>query len=104
MKADILKKSNNGAAEQWLIKPESPYEGHEYFIASATILTNSRDYSFINLVDRMMRRGSSDRETYLFGADADGTIVSWSELEGSQKGTIDIVKVLTDAGFEVNEV
>ena len=104
MKADILKKSNNGVAEQWLVKPESPYEGHEYFIVSAAILTNNQNYRFINLLDHMMGSGSSDRETYLFAADADGTVISWSELEGSQKGTVDIVQVLTDAGFEVNEV
>lgn len=43
-------------------------------------------------------------ETYLFPGDAEGYIVDFGELPGSQKGSIDIEQVLTEAGYLVMEV
>lgn len=38
-------------------------------------------------------------ETYIFPANEDGEVASWGELDGSQRGTLDHVSVLTDAGY-----
>lgn len=38
-------------------------------------------------------------ETYLFGANADGEIVSWAELPGSRKGDVSHADVLGNAGY-----
>lgn len=40
-------------------------------------------------------------ETYLFGSNVGGDVVDWTELPGSQKGTLSIEEVLADAGYEV---
>lgn len=43
-------------------------------------------------------------ETYIFGADEEGMIVNWSELEGSFKGALDHERALHNAGYEVEYV
>lgn len=40
-------------------------------------------------------------ETYIFAADEDGQIASWSELPGSMKGTLSHAEALEGAGYEV---
>lgn len=40
-------------------------------------------------------------ETYIFGADKDGKILSWAELSGSFRGAFDHVRALRDAGYEI---
>jgi hypothetical protein len=40
-------------------------------------------------------------ETYIFPADEDGEIVSWSEMEGSFRGELDIPKALALAGYSI---
>lgn len=42
-------------------------------------------------------------ETYIFAASEDGTVINWTELEGSQKGTLDHATALRDAGYEVRQ-
>lgn len=42
-------------------------------------------------------------ETYIFPADEAGTILSWGELDGSFKGSIDHRRALEGAGWEVQE-
>ena len=42
-------------------------------------------------------------ETYIFGADVHGTIVSWMDLPGSFKGSMDHAKALRNAGYEIME-
>jgi hypothetical protein len=56
----------------------------EYVIVSATIVAYSGP------------------ETYIFAADETGTVTDWSELSGSQRGPLDHVAVLRDAGYEVS--
>lgn len=55
---------------------------HEYIIASATTILGAP-------------------ETYLFPSNAEGEVVAWGELPGSQKGTLSHDQVLTDAGYFV---
>lgn len=45
----------------------------------------------------------SGPETYLFGATPEGDIVNWSELSGSQRGTLDHEQVIRDAGYTIEE-
>lgn len=40
-------------------------------------------------------------ETYIFGCDADGSNVDFSELDGSFQGGCDHVRALNGAGYEV---
>jgi hypothetical protein len=40
-------------------------------------------------------------ETYIFPSDAEGNILNWLELPGSQKNTDSHAKVLRDAGYKV---
>jgi hypothetical protein len=41
-------------------------------------------------------------ETYIFPANADGTVLDWGELDGSQKGNVSHDEALSDGGYEVN--
>ena len=38
-------------------------------------------------------------ETYIFPADADGNVLNWLELDGSQKGTLSHAIAIRDAGW-----
>ena len=40
-------------------------------------------------------------EVYLFPSDENGHVLDWSELRGSQRGTLDIEAVMRDAGFTI---
>jgi len=40
-------------------------------------------------------------ETYLFSSDDKGDILSWVELEGSEKGILNFTKPLKNAGYKV---
>lgn len=40
-------------------------------------------------------------ETYIFAADERGKVLSWAELVGSQRGTLDHEVALRAAGYEV---
>ena len=39
-------------------------------------------------------------ETYIFGANAEGAVVDWLDLPGSEKLTMSHSRVLTNAGYE----
>lgn len=43
----------------------------------------------------------SGPETYLFVCDQEGEVLDWLELPGSQKGILDVGRVLIDAGLRV---
>lgn len=38
-------------------------------------------------------------ETYIFGANSEGAVLNWTELEGSRKGTLSHKEVLKNAGY-----
>jgi hypothetical protein len=40
-------------------------------------------------------------ETYIFEGTEDGQIKNWSEMAGSERGTLDHAEVLRGAGYEV---
>jgi hypothetical protein len=43
----------------------------------------------------------SGAETYIFGADAEGKVLSWSELDGSYRGGLDHEEALRNAGYQI---
>ena len=43
----------------------------------------------------------SGPETYIFGADKNGKVLNWSELDGSRRGSYSHAAVLGFAGYEV---
>ena len=57
-------------------------------------MKNSEDESF----DYALFSGP---ETYIFGADAEGNVLRWGELEGSFRGDIDHARALRGAGYTV---
>lgn len=61
---------------------EPDHTGYEYVWVSAVITTTGP-------------------ETYIFGCDKDGEVLSWGELPGSQRGILDINFVLAQAGYKV---
>ena len=67
-----------------LYKLSKPLRDYEYVIASAATVLE---------VD----------ETYLFGSDETGKILSWSALPGSSRGIYNLEVALSDAGYEVRE-
>lgn len=78
--------SSNKSVKQSLYKMIPPHEGYDYVIASSLY--------------EMVGRHQLD-ETYLFGADVEGTIVNWGELSGSVKGTQSHAEALNHAGYAV---
>jgi hypothetical protein len=87
--AHILKKDLlTGVSVQWHVRLEPPLldswsnETYEYVLVSAANV-----YAF---------------ETYIFPSDETGKVTSWSELAGSQKGTVDHRQVLKDMGYEID--
>jgi hypothetical protein len=42
-------------------------------------------------------------ETYMFGADENGNIVDWSELEGSCRGTLEHKVCFQNIGYNIDE-
>ena len=67
--------------------PMKDYEGkkHKYVICST--------------VDAMF----TGIETLIFPADKEGKLISWSELDGSERGTISHERVLQNAGYELEQ-
>ena len=95
--AHKIKKLDSFRGEAELFRTEPPHEGHEYVAVSAI----KPKPTGITEIDSFP--GLLDPETYIFGANADGEVVSWSELPGSFKGAMDIPQALRNAGYEVKE-
>lgn len=76
----------NKNVKQSLYKMNPSHNGYEYVIAS----------SLFEVVG-----GHQLNETYLFGADKEGVILDWCELDGSMKGTQSHAEALNHAGYSV---
>lgn len=81
---------------------EPPLDGYEYVSVSARDMSEmtSRlasglqiptDYLGIDL----------EPETFIFGCNISGTVVSWAELEGSFRGEMNIARALQNAGYTI---
>jgi hypothetical protein len=80
--ATYIKNLTGFAGTAALYKLSSPLEGHNYVVVSS--------------VTRPI-----DPETYIFPADKRGDILDWSELRGSQHGTLNHADALKSAGYDV---
>jgi hypothetical protein len=65
----------------WGDEPGPPQ--YEYVVVSAAVAT------------------FSGAETYIFGSNERGEVVSWTELRGSMRGTLDHAAALENAGYQV---
>lgn len=73
---------------QILYKLNIPHQGHEFVIVSSV--------SFC--IDH------KGPETLIFGANADGEIVDWCGLQGSERNTISHRQVLRNAGYNIGKI
>lgn len=84
MTAKLLKDVSSafqGEAKVFRLSP--PMDGHEVVVASA------------------VNAFFSGPETYFFPSTEEGTVTDWGELSGSQRGTLNITKVLSEAGYTI---
>ncbi len=81
-KATLVKTLDGFRGDARLYRVDPPLEGNEFVVVSAVF-------------------AYSGPETYIFPSDADGEIVSWSELEGSLYDCVDHIKALNSAGYLV---
>lgn len=83
--------------EAILFRMEPPLEGHEYVVVSAVNPKPPEGMNFMRYADMFQP------ETYIFGADPDGHVIDWRELDGSFRGAMDIPRALAQAGYEIRE-
>lgn len=95
--AHKIKKLNDFRGEAELFRMEPPHEGHEYVVVSAVKPKPTGMPEIDNIP------GLLDPETYIFGADAAGVVVDWSDLPGSFRGAMDIPQALRNAGYVIGE-
>ncbi len=72
-----------------LYRMEPPHEGHEFVVVSA--------------LDHVAF-GVRYHETYLFEGDSEGEIVSYTDLDGSMRGTTSHAEALKNAGYRISRV
>ena len=77
---DILKGFTRHAA---LYRMEPPLDGHGFVIASAASPT------------------PAGPETYLFPADAEGDVVSWTKMDGSYRGGLSHAEAFAGVGYSI---
>ena len=58
------------------------------------------DYVVVSSVNNMLAT-CLVYETYIFGADSDGSIQNWGELPGSERGHTSHTRALNNAGYSV---
>ena len=73
----------------------------EVFAVSPPIETYEDGETFDHVVVSAVS-GPYATETYIFGANAEGKILNWGELEGSLRGVVSIDAALEEAGYEVS--
>ena len=84
MKAILVKDNLKGfTGHAALYRMEPPLDGHDFVIASASILV------------------PTGPETYLFPADAEGNVVSWLEMDGSYRGGLSHAKAFAGVGYSI---
>ena len=75
-------KNVESEAQQAVYQMAPPLQGYEYVVVSAACVFG-------------------ESETYIFGSDAKGQIVNWSELDGSFKGQLSHETALSNAGYKI---
>lgn len=84
-----------------IFKVEPPLEGYDFVRVSATDMSDTK---------RIMKKYNSynqsdydclQPETYIFGCNCSGDIISWAELDGSYRGGMSHAQALQNAGYEI---
>ena len=92
--AHKIKSLDTFRGEAILFRMEPPLESYDYVVVSAINPKPVEVGAFTDLFQP---------ETYIFGADPDGTVLDWHELPGSFQGAMDIPRALAQAGYEIKE-
>ena len=92
--AHKIKSLDKVRGEAILFRMEPPLESYDYVVVSAINPKPVKVGAFTDLFQP---------ETYIFGADPDGTVLDWHELPGSFQGAMDIPRALAQAGYEIRE-
>jgi hypothetical protein len=93
--AHKIKSLDDFRGEAFLFRMEPPLEGYPYVVVSAI---NPKIMEGMGQFKDLFQP-----ETYIFGADPDGTVLDWHELPGSFQGAMDIPRALAQAGYEIKE-
>jgi len=86
--------------DQRVFMMDPPHQGHEFVMVSARNFDefNAR---FQSGATSYLSFDSMSDETYIFGCDSKGEVVSWRELEGSYKGGMSHAQALANAGYTI---
>jgi hypothetical protein len=95
--AHKIKSLDNFRGEAILFRMEPPLESYDYVVVSAVNPKLPEGMTSLRYTDMFIP------ETYIFGADPDGTVLDWRELPGSFQGAMDIPRALAQAGYEIKE-
>ncbi len=93
--ATEVKKLKDFTGDARLFKCEPPMEWKDGWEDDAK--TKKSKYVVVSATVAMF----SGPETYIFPANAKGEVVSWGELDGSFKGSLDHAEALRGAGYGV---
>jgi len=83
----------------WRLSEPSTYNDYSVRDASDNPIKRPFDHVVTSVCAQFMTDLQGCPECYIFPADADGNILNWAELPGSQKQTTSHTLVLTDMGF-----
>ena len=86
-----------GTARLYRMHP--PLEGNPYVVVSAVDNSEMLRGTGID-IERLMLK---TKETYIFGANENGTVRVFEALEGSYQGDTDIRQALANAGYEAKD-
>jgi len=93
--AKFIKKLKDYRGDARLYKVNEPVEFDRDYVLEKFIKKTS--YIIVSATNVMF----NGPETYIFPADKKGNVISWTELEGSRKGTLSHNKVLTEIGYSI---
>ena len=85
--ATYLREADGFTGDARLYRLSEPLEDSSYVIVSAV------PFAF----------DTGMAETYLFSANEEGDVTSWSDLDGSFQGAMDHARALANAGYEIVE-
>jgi hypothetical protein len=90
-----LKEGFQGDARLYRVEP--PIEQEHWDFVKEKRVISKYDYVVVSAAVVM----GDGPETYIFGADEQGTVLCWNELEGSFRGELNHEKALAGAGFTI---
>lgn len=91
--AKFVKKLDDWRGDAALYELSQPLAQHSY--------DDTEPVKYNHVIVSAANAMFSGPETYIFGADSDGKILDWGELEGSFRGSLDHARALENAGYEV---